>query len=334
MAQEQNSLTSVSPELSVVIPVYRSASIFPELYRRLDASLSPIVKALEIIAVADGNSDGSADIIADIHHKDPRIKLIELSRNFGHQVAVTAGIDHAQGQLIVVMDDDLEDPPEVIPKLIAKAREGYDLVYGIRRHRQVGIIKRVFYAAFYRIMNSLSAIDIPYDSGDFCLMKRPIVDTLKKMPEKNRFIRGMRCWAGYNQTGVEYDREPRYAGESGYSIRGYFKFAMDGILSFSYRPLTIVTASGFITAAAGFLFALYAFFARLTGKLPADATGWTSLMVGILFLGGVQLLSIGIIGQYIARIYDEVKHRPHYIAKRKIGFAATDKSPCEKDNHD
>lgn len=311
---------SSKPELSVVIPVYRSADIFPELHRRLVAALETAVDGFEIVAVADGNRDGAADVIASLHKTDERVKLIELSRNFGHQVAVTAGIEHATGDMVVVMDDDLEDPPEVIPRFIEKAREGYDLVYGIRRKRKVGIIKRSVYAIFYRVINALSAIPIPYDSGDFCLMSRTITDALNSMPEKNRFIRGLRCWAGFRQTGLTYERESRYSGESGYSIRGYFKFALDGIISFSYRPLQIVSLLGFVTAIVGFVYALYALVARLTGHLPPEAVGWTSLMVALLFLGGTQLLSIGVIGQYIARIYDEVKQRPHYFTKRTLGI--------------
>ena len=318
---EQQTVSKVaSPELSVVIPVYRSAKIFPELYRRLVASLEPVVDGFEIVAVADGNADGSADVIESIHKQDSRVKLIELSRNFGHQVAVTAGIEHANGDMVVVMDDDLEDPPEVIPSFINRAKDGFDLVYGIRRKRKVNIIKRIVYALFYRVINSLSAIPIPYDSGDFCLMRRTVINALNSMPEKNRFIRGLRCWAGFRQTGMEYERESRYAGESGYSIRGYFKFAFDGIISFSYRPLQIVSVVGIVTAFSGFLYALYALAARLTGNLPAETAGWTSLMVAMLFLGGLQLLSVGIIGQYIARIYDEAKRRPHYFTKRLLGI--------------
>lgn len=305
--------------LSVVIPVYRSAEIFPELYKRLIAALEPIVETFEIVAVADGNADGAADVIAAIHTRDPRVKLIELSRNFGHQVAVSAGLEHAAGQMIVVMDDDLEDPPEIIPKLMAKADEGFDLVYGIRKRRKVGLAKRALYCLFYRFINSISSIDIPYDSGDFCLMRRPVVDALNRMPEKNRFIRGLRCWAGYRQTGFTYERDARFSGKSSYSMRGYFKFAMDGILSFSYRPLAMVSLVGFTTASFGFIYAIWAIYSRLTGQMQKEAAGWTSLMVAMLFLGGVQLLSIGIIGQYIARIYDEVKRRPNYFIRRMQG---------------
>ncbi|HUT64159.1 MAG TPA: glycosyltransferase family 2 protein [Anaerolineae bacterium] len=310
-------------ELSVVIPVYNSAKIFPALYRRLVETLSNIVQSYEIIAVVDGCTDNSAEVI-EMHTKEnPHLKMVELSRNFGHQMAITAGLQVSSGEMVVVMDDDLEDQPELLPKFISKAQEGYDVVYGIREKRKVSIYRRVAFRFFYRLLNRLSAIDMPYDSGDFCLMKRPIVDALNAMPETNRYIRGLRTWLGLKQVGIEYERGRRPAGRSGYRLINYIKLAMDGILSFSYKPLTYVSVIGFVVASASFLVGMRLLVLKLIGETIIIA-GWASIMVAVLFIGGVQLISIGILGQYIARIYDEVKQRPKFIIKRTIGLEKED----------
>jgi glycosyltransferase involved in cell wall biosynthesis len=210
-----------SVELSVVIPVYNSAKIFPELHRRLVKTLSDTVQSYEIIAVVDGCTDRSAEVI-EMHTKEnPHLKMIELSRNFGHQTAITAGLQVSSGEMVVVMDDDLEDQPELLPKFISKAQEGYDVVYGIREKRKVSIPRRLAFSFFYRLMNRLSDIDMPYDSGDFCLMKRPIVQALNAMPETNRYTRGLRTWLGLNQVGIKYERSVRYTGQSGYRLINY-----------------------------------------------------------------------------------------------------------------
>ena len=307
------------PELSVVIPVYKSAEIFPELYRRLNDALTETVASHEIIAVVDSPGDGSADVIAEHATRDSRVRLIEFSRNFGHQSAVTAGLERATGEMVVVMDDDLEDPPEVVPRLIEKAREGYDVVYGVRRRRKVSIFRRAAFFFFYRLLNRMSEVDMPYDAGDFCLMRRPVVDALNAMPERNRYIRGLRSWLGFRQTGIEYDRASRHSGESGYTLRRYIRFAIDGLLSFSYRPLTLMGLAGAVVSLISFALGVRLLLFAVTGRLP-NVPGWASLMVATLFLGGVQLISIGVLGQYIARVYDEVKSRPQYVIQRQVGF--------------
>ncbi len=310
----------MSKELSVVIPVYNSESIFPELYRRLVKALEPAAASFEIVAVLDGCLDGSYKVIADLAGKDPRVRVIELSRNFGHQSAITAGLAAASGELVAIIDDDLEDPPEVLAELLKKIREGYDVVYGIRRRRQRSFLHRLGYSAFYRLFGKLVDIDIPIDAGDFCVMGRSVVDVLNSMPERNRYLRGLRAWVGFRQTGVEYDREGRYASASGYGFRQYFALAFDAIFSFSYKPVLYVSFAGFLLALTSMLYGIKVI---LSGKSPV-APGWASLFVAILFLAAVQLISIGIIGQYLARIYDEIKSRPQFVVKRTVGLGAKD----------
>ncbi|MFC1461397.1 glycosyltransferase family 2 protein [Verrucomicrobiota bacterium] len=308
-------------ELSVVIPVYNSERIFPELYHRLTKALEGVVRSYEIIAVVDGCRDQSFDVIRALSEKDSRVKVIEFSRNFGHQVAITAGLSFASGELVAVMDDDLEDPPEVLVQLISKLREGYDVVYGIRRKRKRSALHRFLYSAFYRVLADLVDTHIPSDAGDFCVMCRRIVDVLNAMPERNRYLRGLRAWAGFNQTGVEYDRGERFASESGYSLKKYFLLAQDAIFSFSYKPLVYMSFVGLVLAMVSFV---YGARVALSGKSPV-APGWASLFVAVLFLSGIQLLSIGIIGQYLARMYDEIKSRPQFVVKRTIGFETESK---------
>jgi dolichol-phosphate mannosyltransferase len=303
-------------QLSVVIPVYNSANIFPELYQRLVDTLNKTVSSFEIIAVVDGGSDHSFDAITNIGRRDDRVKAVEFSRNFGHQTAITAGLTLAAGETVAVMDDDLEDPPEVLPLMLERIRGGFDVVYGIRRNRKQNWIHRFFFAAFYRALGGLADVRIPRDAGDFCVMTRRVVDTLNAMPENNRYLRGLRSWAGFDQTGIEYRREKRFANRSGYSFRKYFRLASDAVFSFSYKPLEYVSMIGFIIAILSFIYGLYVF---SVGRILV-APGWASLFVAILFFSGVQLISVGIIGQYLARIYDEIKHRPRYIIKRTAGF--------------
>lgn len=309
-----------TPEISVVIPVYNSAQIFPVLQARLTRTLASFGKTYEIIAVVDGNADNSADVIAAACAQDEHLRLIELSRNFGEQAATTAGLRYAQGEFVITMDDDLEDPPEIIPAFVNKAGEGYDVVYGYIKKRHSSPIRKFFYYVFYRFLNLLIENPFPTDAGSFCLMRRQVVDAINAMPENNRYIRGMRAWAGFRQIGLEYEREQRYAGESGYNLRKYFSFATNAILSFSYKPLQYVTLLGFLFAVSAFIMGLRLILRKILGFVE-DVPGWTSLMVMITFLGGVQLISVGILGQYIARIYDEVKKRPPYLIKRTAGFS-------------
>jgi polyisoprenyl-phosphate glycosyltransferase len=309
-------------ELSVVIPVYNSADIFPELHRRLAAALESPVKSFEIIAVLDGCRDKSADVISDIAAKDHRVKMIEFSRNFGHQAAITAGMEFASGAIVVVMDDDLEDPPEILPTFLAKLNEGFDVVYGVRKHRQRALPYRLLYRLFYRLLGSMVDIRIPYDAGDFCIMRRQIVNTLNAMPESNRYLRGMRAWCGFRQTGLEYNRGERFANESGYTLRKYIALALDAMFSFSYKPLKFVSLAGFVIAGISFLYGLRLIAQRLTGNY-GNVPGWASLQVSILFLSGIQLICMGIVGEYLARIYDEVKQRPRFVIKRVMGIQGT-----------
>ncbi|MBU4199837.1 MAG: glycosyltransferase family 2 protein [Verrucomicrobia bacterium] len=302
--------------LSIVIPVYNSERIFPELYRRLIKALENIVDSFEIIAVVDGCRDQSYNVIQALSAKDARIKAIEFSRNFGHQAAITAGLSMASGNMVAIMDDDLEDPPETLPLLVARVREGFDVVYGIRRKRKRALIHRFFFTAFYRILSGLVDVHMPGDAGDFCVMTRRVVNALNAMPENNRYLRGLRAWAGFDQTGIEYERGDRFASESGYNFGKYFKLALDAIFSFSYKPLEYVSKIGFVIALGSFIYGLYVIF---IGRILV-APGWSSLFIAILFFSGVQLISIGIIGQYLARIYDEIKQRPKFIIKRTVGF--------------
>jgi len=311
-----SSSISKGPELSVVIPIYNSANIFPELYQRLTAAVGQTVSSFEIIAVVDGCRDRSFDVIQGIAQRDGRVKAIEFSRNFGHQAAITAGLSLAAGDMVAIMDDDLEDPPEALPLLVARIRDGFDVVYGIRRKRKRFWLHRFFFTAFYRILSGLVDVQMPGDAGDFCVMTRRVVRALNTMPENNRYLRGLRAWAGFDQTGIEYERGQRLANESGYSFGKYFKLALDAIFSFSYKPLEYVSKIGLVIAAGSFIYGLYVIF--IGGILVAP--GWSSLFIAILFFSGVQLISIGIIGQYLARIYDEIKQRPKFIIKRTAGF--------------
>ncbi|TAN45456.1 MAG: glycosyltransferase [Nitrospirae bacterium] len=308
-----------APELSVVVPVYNSARIFPELHKRLVGALEGSVESFEIIAVLDGCRDNSLDVIGSLSQKDGRIKVIEFSRNFGHQAAITAGLNHAAGRLIAIIDDDLEDPPEILNQFIAKTKEGFDVVFGIRKKRKRSLPLRMLYSMFYRISGKLVDIDIPRDAGDFCVMTRRVVEVLLSMPENNRYLRGMRAWSGFKQTGVEYEREGRFADNSGYNLRKYFALALNGIFSFSYRPLKYVTFIGIFIAMLSFAEGARVLYLKLTDKM-FNVPGWTSLSLSILFFSGVQLIALGIIGEYIARIYDEVKQRPKYVIRTKIGL--------------
>lgn len=306
--------------ISVIVPVYYSAGIFPHLYARVVEALRPLTEAFEIIAVVDGCTDESARVVADIHDRDPRVKLIEFSRNFGNQMAISAGLQHCAGEFVVVIDDDLEDPPELIPALYARALEGYDVVYAKRRTREISRLQGLLFKGYYSLFSRISNFDIPEDVGDYCLMRRQVVDVLNSMPERHRYVRGLRAWTGFRQSGVEFDRASRHSGRSGFSLGSYLRFAFDGIYSFSYFPLMLSVYLGFLVSAVSLVLAVVFLVAKLLGMLP-DVPGWASLAVIVLFIGGVQLLSVGAVGQYVGRIYDEVKQRPPYVIKRAVGIA-------------
>jgi polyisoprenyl-phosphate glycosyltransferase len=299
------------PQLSIVLPVFNEVGIVDELVRRLHEALAA-EGSYEIVVVDDSSSDGTWDALLVHAAADHRLRLVRLSRNFGHQVALTAGMDAARGEAIVTMDGDLQDPPEVIPTLVARWREGYDVVYAIRTEREgEGLFKRGTAAGFYWILRKVAPIEIPAQAGDFRLLSRRASRALAQMPERARFLRGMSSWIGYKQIGVPYRRDARFAGETKYPTRKMLRFATDAITSFSSAPLRLVSAVGFVFVVfcAGYLaYTLYV--KAFTNQAVA---GWTTVVVLVLLLGGVQLLSLGIVGTYIARIFDESKRRPLYL---------------------
>ncbi|RMH72907.1 MAG: glycosyltransferase [Gemmatimonadetes bacterium] len=308
--------------LSIIIPIYNEQEILPELFRRVTQVLETIRMDYEVIVVNDGSTDDSLAVIHQFYRQNRRIKCLSFSRNFGHQMAITAGIDHAQGDAVIILDGDLQDPPEIIPQFIDKWREGYDVVYGVRQHRKESWKKRVAYALFYRLLREIANIDIPLDSGDFGLIDRKVADHLRKFPEQHRFVRGLRSWVGFRQTGIPYERDARYAGEVKYTFGKLFTLALDGLMAFTTAPLRAVTIFGFIVSFIAFFSAMLIFIERF---LTVDVVpGYATTLISILFLGGVQLIGIGIIGEYIARIYDEVKQRPPYIIADRLGFVETE----------
>jgi dolichol-phosphate mannosyltransferase len=273
----------------------------------------------EIICVDDGSRDKTYDLLCTAAETDPRLRIIKFARNFGHQIAVTAGIDAASGDAVVLIDADLQDPPEVVVQMIAKWEEGFDVIYGVRASRAGETAFKLATArGFYRFLNRLSEVPIPLDTGDFRLMSRPVVDVLKAMPERHRFVRGMVAWIGFKQTALPYERVERFAGESKYPLRKMLRFALDGLFSFSTKPLQISVSLGLFAAALAMLGIVYAVALRIFSSVWVE--GWTALMIAVLFMGGVQLVSLGIIGEYIGRIYSEVKRRPLYIVGETVGF--------------
>jgi glycosyltransferase involved in cell wall biosynthesis len=304
---------------SIVIPVYNEAEVLPSLYNRLTRVMEGLVEPYEIIFVNDGSWDDSTALLRDFQDRDARVKFLSFSRNFGHQIAITAGLDYSSGQAAVVMDADLQDPPEVIPRLIEQWRKGFDVVFAVRAKRQgEGLFKRATAAIFYRLFRRMTATEIPLDAGDFRLMSRRAIDTLQSIRERNRFIRGLAGWIGFRQTSVTFVRDVRQAGETKYPLKKMGRFALNGLLSFSLVPLQLASYVGFLISTIGFFYIVYA----IGLKLFTDRVvlGWTSVMVAVLFLGGVQLISLGIIGEYIGRIYDEVKQRPLYVVDEAKGF--------------
>jgi dolichol-phosphate mannosyltransferase len=271
----------------------------------------------EMIFVDDGSEDKSLERLHVLAAQDHHVMVVELARNFGHQVAITAGLDHARGNAVIVMDADLQDPPEVLPQLIAKWREGHDVVYAIRQQRKEGWFKRAAYGAFYRLWKQVANIEIPLDAGDFCIMDRTVVNLLRSMPERNRFVRGIRSWVGLRQTGMPYERQARNAGRPKYSFGRLMLLALDGLISFSYTPLRVASLSGVGISLLSFLLAGFFFIKKLTTGL--NPPGFATLVVAIFFLAGIQLITIGVMGEYIGRIFDEVKRRPLYVVRRVTG---------------
>jgi dolichol-phosphate mannosyltransferase len=306
---------------SVVIPIFNEQDVLGDLYHRIQVVMDDQEEPWELILVDDGSVDQSARIIGELHQKDERVKGISFSRNFGFQEAVTAGLAISQGEAVIMADADLQDPPEVFPEMIAKWREGNDVVYGIRTYREGETrFKKLTAKLFYRIIRRITSVEIPLDTGDFRLMDRRIVNTILRMPERNRFLRGMVPWVGFKQAGIYYERQPRYAGESKFSsVRQMAPFAVDAITSFSYFPLQLATFIGFIVAGISLVGILAVIGLRLFGSQD-ELTGQATTLVVVLFLGGVQLISLGIIGEYLGRIYDEVKARPLYVIDKTWGI--------------
>lgn len=306
------------PQYSLVLPIYNEEDTIPELVRRLGELMDKFDGEAEAILVDDGSSDSSYELMLAAREMDPRFKLLRLSRNFGHQIAVTAGLDVASGEAVIVMDADLQDPPEVALDLAARWREGFDVVYAVREERHGDTpFKRATAAGFYRLFKRMSDVDVPLDVGDFRLVDRRALDAFRSMRESNRYVRGMFSWIGFRQVGVPFTREERFAGETKYPLRKMVKFATDGIVSFSAYPLRLALKVGFVISAFSFLLGIVFLVSRLAGFYSVP--GLASIAVLVAFLGGIQLLLLGIMGEYIARIHDEVKGRPLYLVSETQG---------------
>jgi dolichol-phosphate mannosyltransferase len=311
--------TPARPTFSLVVPIWNEEEVIPALYERVVSVMEETGEPWELVCVNDGSLDRSLEMLLALREQDPRIKVIDFSRNFGHQIAITAGTDFAEGDAVIVMDADLQDPPEVVLQMIEKWREGYEVIYAVRTKR-VGETKFKLWTAslFYRLLQSITDVNIPLDAGDFRLMDRRVVLAMRRLREQHRFMRGLSSWVGFKQIGVEYERAERYAGETKYPLRKMMRLALNAITSFSYLPLHLATYLGFIFAGLSLLGIIITIVLRLSGNL--FFYGQATTLVSVLFLGGVQLIFLGIIGEYLGRIYDEVKHRPLYIVSRAYGF--------------
>ncbi|PZD79106.1 glycosyltransferase family 2 protein [Mesonia sp. K7] len=305
----------ITPDISVVIPIHNEEQSISELHTRLSKAVSKITPNYELLFVNDGSKDNSLFQLVKLAETDNKSFYINFSRNFGHQIAVTAGLDYSKGKCVVIIDGDLQDPPELIPEMYQKHQEGYEVVYAQRKKREgESFFKKITAKFFYRILKKLTSIDIPVDTGDFRLIDRKIVDCLKQMPEQNKFLRGQVAWLGFRQTAVFFKRDKRKHGETSYPLSKMLKFAMDGITSFSEKPLNFVTKMGFFISGISFLIILYAAFSYFV--LNETITGWTSLIISSMFIGGIQLISLGIIGEYINRINKNILDRPLYIIEK------------------
>ncbi len=313
------------PTVSIIIPIYNEEENIPELYRRLEAVIEQLDGEAELIFVDDGSRDNSLNLMREIYERDYRVKYVSLARNFGHQIAVTAGLNNVTGKAVVVMDADLQDPPELVLPMIEKWRQGYQVVYAQRLSRKKeSALKRFTAYAFYRILRRLADVNIPPDTGDFCLMDREIVDILNAMPERNRYIRGLRAWVGFRQTAIPFERDPRFAGKVKYSFAKSWALAINGIISFSRVPLKLATYLGMLSAVAALLMILLVLYWRLFDP-ASPLIGYTLITIALFFLGSVQLFCIGILGEYIGRIYEEVKGRPIYTVKEMRGMVNREK---------
>ncbi len=309
-----NRLIDHAITISVVVPCFNEEEGINECHKRLTDVLESLDEPYEIVYVNDGSKDGTLQLLQALHEADSNVTVVELSRNFGHQTAVTAGLEVAQGRAVIIIDADLQDPPETIVAMLSKWREGFEVVYGVRRSREGESSFKLWTAkAFYRCINSLSDIEIPLDTGDFRLLDRKALDAMLRMPERHRLLRGMSSWVGFRQYGLEYDRAARFAGTTKYPLRKMLSLALDGIVSFSTIPLRILMLAGFGAAALAFLGIVYSLVVRL--MTSSWVSGWTTLLVAVLMMGGLQIIGVGIAGEYIGRIYTEVKQRPLYLTR-------------------
>ncbi len=316
--QEDTVLNALaSPIYSIVAPVFNEEETLPHFYERIIQVMEEVGEPFELVLINDGSRDGSYRVMQELHARDPRVGVIDFSRNFGHQIAISAGLDYARGKAVVVIDSDLQDPPEVIPALIERWKQGAEVVYAQRATRQGETKFKLFTASlFYQLIGRITSVSIPRDVGDFRLMDRNVVDTLVKMREQHRFMRGLSAWVGFKQEAVQYDRQERFAGTTKYPLTKMIKFSLDAITSFSHLPLQLATSFGFLLAGISLLGIIVAVFLRLvTGAIVGQA----STLILVLFLGGIQLIFLGIIGEYLGRIYDEVRARPLYIVHHTLG---------------
>ncbi|MFP4221013.1 MAG: glycosyltransferase family 2 protein [Phormidium sp.] len=305
--------------LSIIIPIYNEEDNLNCLLKRVIKSLEIPNLSYEIICVNDGSCDKSLEKLISYHRQNPAIKIINLSRNFGKDIAISAGLDFACGAAVIPLDADLQDPPELIAALVEKWREGYDVVYGTRRDRRGETwLKRFSATHFYRLIGRVSKVPIPEDTGDFRLMDRRVVEAIKQLPERNRFMKGLFAWVGYRQIAIDYDRDPRYAGQSKWNYWKLWNFALDGIAAFSSLPLKVWSYVGLVISSMALVYAVFLVIRTLIFGI--DVPGYASLMVAVLFLGGIQLISLGVIGEYLGRVYEEVKGRPLYLVRDLYGF--------------
>ena len=319
-------LDDKKPLFSLVIPCLNEEPAIRETYCRLSAVLTAADIQVELVFVDDGSKDKTPEILRELQFEDPRVRVVRLSRNFGHQIAITAGLEHAAGDAVAIIDADLQDPPEVLLEFVKKWLDGYDVVYGVRTEREGETTFKLWTAkAFYRLIGQLSDTKIPLDTGDFRLMDRRVVDALLSMPERDRFVRGMVSWLGFSQISVAYKRAARFAGETKYPLFKMLKFATDGIVSFSILPLRLASWIGFLASGLSVLGIFVVMLERYFGVLGL-VRGWSSTVIAVLFIGGVQLVCLGIIGEYVGRIYGEAKRRPLYIVRERMGFDAKNAS--------
>ena len=308
----------MNKKITIIVPIYNSSAFMQNLLEAIDAQKQVSQWDLELILVDDGSKDKSYDKIVELSNRYTYIKGIKLSRNFGHQIAVKTGLSYSTGDYIAIIDDDLQDPPSLLPMFFEHLDKGFDVAYGVRKKRKESFLKRLSYNSFYRILKGLSDTDIPLDSGDFCVMKKQVVDNMLKLQEKNPFLRGIRAWVGFKQVGVEYERHARLAGESGYTLKKLLKIAMDGIFSFSSVPIRVITILGMLGFSFAFLYSLVIVYGYFFSGIAVK--GFATLSILISFFSSLILICLGIIGEYIVRIYDEVRNRPYTVIDQTINI--------------